>query len=472
MINDFDYIEKCQTKLISFARAAYPGFETPYHVRKIAEKLEAVERGDIRRLIITVPPRHSKSLLSSQIFPAWCLGRNPTWKIMLTSNTQMLAGDFGRNARNIMLDPMYQNIFPDVTVSEDSKAKHTFKTNKGGEAFFLGVGGAIVGRGAHLALIDDPIKDAKEADSIVETKNLRDWYREVVYTRQMTGGRIIIIMQRWRANDLIGWLLDPNEQEVVENWEIVNFPAIAEQDEGWRNAGEALWPERYPIEELERIRTVMGTRSFNGLYQQRPSIDEGNIIQRAWLNIETIRDDELIPPRIIALDTAFKEGADNDYSAATVAQRTKHGVGILYAERRKLNFPSLLQWIEAMVRIYGIQGLLVEDKASGQSVIQTLRQHSRIPVIPIPIKKNEDKVSRLNAIAPFIESGRVTLHKWSPAYTQEELITELLQFPGSAHDDMVDSFVHAVTYLVRGGTNLKRLAGGRTNQDIPSIYGR
>ena len=471
-MTEFDYAGKCNSKLISFARVVYPDFEDPIHVRKIGEALEEVERGENRRLIITVPPRHSKSLFASQIFPAWYLGKHPREKVLLASNTHMLAADFGRNCRNMMQSDEYKLVFPDVEVSEDSRAKNTFKTNKGGEAFFLGVGGTLVGRGFHLGLIDDPVKNAEEADSAVYIKKLHDWYREVLYTRQMPGGKIVLIMQRWRHNDLIGWLLDPNEQEKVEPWKIINFPAIATEDCDWRKQGEALWPARYPLEELEKIRLAIGSRSFGGLYQQAPSMEEGNIFKREWLNEEVVDSNDLIRPRIMAVDTAYKEGAANDFSAVCIAERTKKGIAILYAEHRKLAFPALLAWIKALVDVYHLDGLLIEDKASGISIIQTLRQHSRIPVIPISIKKGEDKVSRANAVCPFLESKRVVIHKFTPGHQREEFINELLQFDQGIHDDQVDAMVHALTYLIRGGNNLKRLVGGRTLHEIPNIYGR
>lgn len=475
-----EIIEKCQAKLIPFARAVYPGFDAPIHIRKIAEALEEIETGANRRLIITVPPRHGKSLVASQIFPAWYAGKHPRDKILLASNTHMLAADFGRNCRNIMQAQEYQMIFPDVQVSEDSRAKNTFKTNKGGELFFLGVGGTIVGRGCHVALVDDPIKDAEQADSEVYVKKLHDWYREVLYTRQMPGGKIIIIMQRWRSNDLIGWLTDPKEQELIEDWKMVDLPAVATEDTEWRKKGEALWPQRYPVEELEKIRIAIGTRSFNGLYQQRPSIEDGDIIHRDWLPEETCADEDLHGPRVMFVDSAFKDGQENDYSAGVIAQQYKQAnIAILYAEQQKLQFPALIKWIKRIGLTYKLAAILVEDKASGPSIVQTLNQcindprdPFKIPVILIPVKRGEDKIARMNAITPMLESKRVIIHKFSPALQREELITNLLQFPNCTHDDLADSFCGVVTYIMRAGMGMRKLFNKISQISVGSIFGR
>lgn len=465
-----DVVAKAESNLIPFARLMYPGFIAPPYMRKIAEKLEAVERGDIRRLILTVPPRHGKSLLTSQIFPAWFLGKNPRAKIMLSSHTQMLASDFGRNCRNFMMLPNYRLVFPEITVSDDSSAKNAFSTNKGGEAFFMGVGGALLGRGADLALIDDPVKDAEQADSETYIKKLRDWYRETLYTRQMTGGRIIIIMQRWRANDLIGWLLDKSEQEVVEDWDIVNFPAIAETDDALgRQEGEALWPEKYPVEELNKIRTVLGSRSFNGLYQQKPSMDEGAIFKREWFHIEQVDHKLLKPPKVVFLDTAFKTDTMNDYSAAVIGARYENHIAILGAARRKLEFPALINWTNELCWKNKISAIVVEDKASGQSLVQSLRKTSKIPVIAMPLKGKLDKEERAHAVTPLLESGKVIFDKWLPSDTQEDLFSELLQFPTGSHDDYVDSFVGLLTYLSKA--NLKNISN-RLMAQIPNVWDR
>src|ERR1700721_2558651 len=451
-----DILAKAESNLLTFARLVYPGFIAPPYIKKIAEQLEAVERGDIRRLILTVPPRHGKSLLASQIFPAYFLGKNPRAKIMLSSHTQMLASDFGRNCRNFMMHPNYKLIFPNVSVSDDSSAKNAFSTNQGGEAFFMGVGGALLGRGADLALIDDPVKNAEEADSETYIAKLRNWYRETLYTRQMTGGRIVIIMQRWRANDLIGWLLDPNEQEKVEDLKVINFPAIAEADDVLgRQEGEALWPEKYPVEELEKIRSVLGSRSFNGLYQQKPSLTEGAIFKREWFHIEQVDYKLLRAPKVVFLDTAQKEGKANDYTAGVWGARYKNGIAILGANKGKFDFPKLINWSNELCWRNKISAMVIEDKSSGISLAQSLKKTSKIPVIAMPLKGKLDKEERAHAVTPWLESGKVVFDKWLPNSTQEDLFSELLQFPTGTHDDYCDALVGLINYLTKA--NLKNV---------------
>jgi predicted phage terminase large subunit-like protein len=799
-----DIIAKAESNLLTFSRLMYPGFIAPPYMRKIAEQLEAVERGDIRRLILTVPPRHGKSLLASQIFPAYFLGKHPRAKIMLSSHTQMLASDFGRNVRNFMQHPNYKLIFPGVSVSDDRSAMNAFSTTQGGEAFFMGVGGALLGRGAdcfpagtliqteqgvidiailctlknpprvlsfnhkrnimcyqkilatrkiqanalcktttkngrtiistpdhrfystddnlylpiqglnnakvstysstHLpllshriqpkslriskeyqkrtyrlllqsamlnessrhqestqmrtmwaigikenktilrylqnktytgtpknaghmlylpnsicnekqsndilreglcksssfatndrckqftlqdgqelckmvrrnetvnygaglqrvlsmsnlrniqksqverwtkyswqqsvdssyrsqsgqqysgesyrivsdvsseasslqsdtissveiiskdsvdvydiqvegtnnffaneilvhncAIIDDPVKDAEQADSETYIAKLRNWYRETLYTRQMSGGRIIIIMQRWRANDLIGWLLDPSEQERVEDWKVINFPAIAEEDDVLgREPGEALWPEKFPVNELEGIRSVLGSRSFNGLYQQKPSLDEGAIFKREWFHIEQVDYKLLRLPVVMFLDTAQKEGKANDYSSATWGARYKNGIAVLGSLKGKFDFPRLISWTNELAWRNKISAIVIEDKSSGTSLAQSMKKTSKIPVIAMPIKGKMDKEERAHAVTPLLESGKVIFDKWLPQITQEDLFSSLLQFPTGSHDDDVDSLVGLLTYLSRA--NLKNV--GRSTTQIPSIYDR
>jgi|SRR5579872_89412 len=467
-INPEEALLKCQNKLISFARVIYPSFKDPWHLRKLADILEKVERGELDRVMIQFPPRHGKSVLTSQLFPAWFAGRNPNKKIILATGTQALAQEFGYYCRGFLQDPNYKLIFPDANIKQDSKAITQFRFGKTGVANFVSRGTQITGKGADLFVMDDLTIDAQDAASEKEQKTLRMWYKQVAYNRLQKGGRIIIIGTRWRDDDIQGWLLNPEEQERIDNWTIFRFPAIAEEDEEFRKADEPLWPDEFDREALERIQTE-DRRAFAGLYQQRPSIETGNIIQRTWFKIEKIDNDLLIAPRIMAVDTAFKTDSANDYSAICIGQRTRNGVAVLYAEQKKLDFPRLIQWIKALVDIYGIQGLLIEDQASGQSVIQTLRQHSRIPVIPIKVGRGQDKESRVHAIAPFLESGRVVMNKFIGLDT---LLDNLLGFPNAAHDDLTDAFTHLITYLVRPGLSLKRLSGHSTTVDIPSIYSR
>lgn len=262
---------QARNSLLGFTEYTNPAYVSAGHHRLIAEKLEAVERGEIDRLMIFMPPRHGKSELASKRFPAWCLGRDPKRQIIAASYNSDLANDFGRNVRNIVAEPEFGQVFPGVGLATDSAAANRMNTNHGGAYVAAGVGTAVTGRGAHIALIDDPFKDREEADSERRRELVWDWYRSTLYTRLMPGGAVVVILTRWHEDDLAGRLL---EQEGGQ-WTVLSMPALNEQ-------GEALWPEWYPVSALERIKATVGPREWSALYQQRPQPDEGTFFRREW----------------------------------------------------------------------------------------------------------------------------------------------------------------------------------------------
>lgn len=262
---------QARKSLLSFTEYTNPAYKGANHHRLIADKLEAVERGEIDRLMIFMPPRHGKSELASKRFPAWCLGRQPRRQIIAASYNSDLANDFGRNVRNIVAEPEFGQVFPSVSLAPDSQAANRMNTNHGGTYVAAGVGTAVTGRGADIALIDDPFKDREEADSERRRDVVWDWYRSTLFTRLMPGGAIVLIQTRWHEDDLAGRLLEAEGDQ----WEVLDLPAI-------NTAGEALWPEWYDIEALERIKATVGPREWSALYQQQPQPDEGTFFQRAW----------------------------------------------------------------------------------------------------------------------------------------------------------------------------------------------
>lgn len=272
------------SRLIAYAAYQWPSYQDAAHHRLIARHLEAVERGDIKRLMITMPPRHGKSMLASEFFPAWYMGRNPGHYVVTATYAQDLADDFGRKVKNQIEDELFQQVFPGVGLADDSKSSKRFHvegrgggiehvTTQRGAFYAVGVGGPLTGRGAHLLLIDDPIKNREDADSEVQRRKVKDWYTSTAYTRLMPGGRIVIIQTRWHEDDLSGWLQAEHEHE---GWVVLNLPAIDK-------AGVALWPDQYPIETLEQIKRALPPRDWSALYQQQPQPDEGTFFQREWL---------------------------------------------------------------------------------------------------------------------------------------------------------------------------------------------
>jgi predicted phage terminase large subunit-like protein len=426
--------------LACYSIALWRQFELAPHHDLIIRKLEAIERGEIKRLMIFLPPRHGKSFITSSIFPAWFLGKHPERHVIFATYGQELSDDFGRPVRNFIADRVHQEIFPNCRLSEDSTSVRRFNTTAGGAYFAVGRGGSITGRGAHLLLIDDPIKGFEEANSETVRKALHEWYASVAYTRLMPGGAIIIIQTRWHEDDLAGWLL---REHSSENWDVLSLPAIAEQDEGFRKEGEALWPGEFPLPVLQGIRTGIGGRTWASLYQQRPAAAEGVIFKRDWWQrfsrSLTVRFDQVVQ----SWDTAFKRGTENDFSVCTTWGVTGHGYYLLHLWRQRVEFPELKRALASLEEQWEPHAILVEDKASGQSLIQELQLSTALPLIPV--KVDSDKQTRAQAVTPLIEAGKVFLPESAPWLV--DFIEEMARFPNGVHDDVVDATTQALNYL-------------------------
>ena len=268
--------ERAKRTLRDFTSFTCPHYIHADHQTKLDEKLEAIERGEIDRLMVFMPPRHGKSEKASKRFPSYCLGRNPHWQIIAASYNSDLATDFGREVKGIIGSAEYADVFPDVMLRQDSRASDRMNTNHGGAYFAVGVGTATTGRGANILLIDDPFKDREEADSENQRNKVWNWYRSTAYTRLMPGGAIVLIQTRWHEDDLAGRLLEQDGRiEDGGEWTVLDLPAIDKE-------GRALWPEWYDVPALERIKRSIGPREWSALYQQQPQPDEGTFFQRAW----------------------------------------------------------------------------------------------------------------------------------------------------------------------------------------------
>ena len=442
--------DKVQKSLLEYAKFQMPEYQTPAHIQLLAHKLEEVERGNIKRLAIFMPPRHGKSQLTSQFFPAWYLGRNPSKFVIATTYAQDLADDFGRSVRNQIQDEDYNRIFNDCTLSKDSSSVRRFHTTGSGVYYAVGAGGAITGRGAHLLLIDDPIKGREDADSDAMRSNLIDWYRSTAYSRLMPGGSIILIQTRWHEDDLAGWILRETSHEP---WEVIELPAVLDEKASKilkRPKGQALWPEAYDKKRLEEIKKTAGSREWNSLYMQRPSAEEGNLLKRYWW--KAWKEDN--PPEcnyiLQSWDTAYTVKSTSDYSAVTTWGIFEHnGIQnaiLLSARRERWEFPELKSEAINLYNEFKPDVVLIEAKASGWSLIQEL-QRAGIPITPFNPKK-ADKKTRAHSVTPLFESGRV----WYPSskYWAEDVINQCAQFPSSNYDDLVDSTTQALMRLRQG----------------------
>jgi len=434
-------IKLARTDLACFCAMSYPKFELAPHHRQIVDYLERIERGEIDRLMIFMPPRHGKSLIGSTLFPAWFLGRHPEWSVIASSYGSELATDFGRRVRNLMSDGLFQSIFSGAKLAGDSTAAHRFSLSKGGNYYAVGAGGPITGRGADLLLIDDPIKNREDANSESYRRQLHEWYESVAYTRLQPEGAIVVISTRWHMDDLAGWLLREHPEE---NWSVLNLPAVAETDEGWRREGDALWEKKFPPKRLAQIREAVGGATWAALYQQRPAAAEGAIFRREWWKTFT---PATLPARfeqiVVSLDTAFKAGSSNDYSVGLVLGVGETGYYVLDVWRDRVEFPALMRQVEMLALKWKPDRVLIEDKASGQSLIQELQSNSRLAIDPI--KVDSDKVTRATAVTPLIEAGRVYLPEGADWLA--DFLEEVSSFPSAPHDDMVDAFSQALNYV-------------------------
>jgi predicted phage terminase large subunit-like protein len=427
------------SRLLAYAAYQWPGYQASRHHRLIARHLEAVERGEITRLMIFMPPRAGKSMLVSEFFPAWYLGRNPSHYLIAATYAQELADDFGRKVRNQIADPAFQQIFPGCTLKGDSQAAKRFHiTQVGNEAseldgayFATGIGGPMSGRGSHLLLIDDAVKNREEAESPTIRQRNKDWYTSTAYTRMMPGGRIVVVMTRWHTDDLAGWLL---ETQPHENWTVLCLPAIAEAEDAiGRQPGDALWPEAFPLDTLAKIRTSIGSRDWNALYQQRPAPAEGGILKLHWFP-RYDKPEEKYKSVVQSWDTAYKKGAHNDPSCCLTFGEREDGHDLLHAIVARMEYPELKATILRHAAEWNANAVLIEDKASGQSLLQDIRKETQLPVIAIT--PHGDKITRASAVSAMIEAGRVRLPRHAAWLTDFE--GEIMHFPNGTHDDQVD----------------------------------
>lgn len=416
----------CREYLGAFACLLYKNFQTPRHIKVLLKTLRQVERGDIKRLLISMPPRFGKSQLSSLVFPCWYMGRNPTDNVMFSTYSQEFANDFGRTVRNHIASEEYKAVFPQSALSKDSFSVSKFSNNSNGAYFAIGASGAITGRGSDLLIIDDIHKNRQEANSPTIVKNIIDWFSSTVYTRLSPNGKAVIIGTRWSEDDLIGYLL----KKEPEKWTYLSFPAISDDNE-------SLWPERWPVERLLNIKETMGTSQFEALYQQRPAPVEGSIIKKQWIRTYTALPQ--VKSYSWSWDTAIKTGEENDYSVGTLWAECDNGYYLVDLYREKLEYPDLRKTVYALYNKCKAHEVLIEDKASGQQILQDFKRVGSMPLIPVMPGKNipKTKEERLVMVSPLFEAGKVFLPE--KAEFLFDYIHELTSFPYAKHDDMVDS---------------------------------
>jgi len=441
-----------QTRFLKFVEAVWPSFISGRHHTKMADAFERVAAGKCKRLIINMPPRHTKSEFASYLLPAWFLGKYPHKKVIQTSHTAELAVGFGRKVRNLVDMEVYTDIFPGVALQSDSKAAGRWATSKGGDYFAIGVGGAVTGKGADLLIIDDPHSEQEAA--LAETSpdiydKTYEWYTSGPRQRLQPGGAIVVVMTRWSLRDLTGQVLKAEAQRGGEGWEVIEFPAILP-------SGNPLWPEFWPLEELSILKEELPNSKWMAQYQQNPTSEGAAIVKREWW--QTWEEEK--PPQcefvLMAWDTAFEKGNRADYSALTTwgvfyhpdaTGKLQANIILLNAFRERMEFPRLKQVAIDQYKDWKPDGVIIEKKASGAPLIYELRAMG-IPVQEFTPSKGNDKISRLNAVSDLFASGRV----WAPGtHWAEEVIDEVAAFPAGEHDDYVDSVSLALMRFRKGG---------------------
>ena len=427
--------------LLAFTRYTHQDYAPAPHHERICEALEAVARGEIKRLMVFMPPRHGKSELASRRFPAWYLGSRPQNQIIAASYNSELASDFGRDVRNLIATPGYQHLFG-VSLAPDSQAANRWHTDQGGSYVAAGVGTAITGRGANVLLIDDPIKDREEADSSHTRDRVWDWYTSTAYTRLMPGGAIVLIQTRWHEDDLAGRLLNAQKRLGGDTWDVLELKALNDQDE-------PLWPQWYSREDLERIRSVIGPRDWAALYQQTPVPDGRSEFKKEWLRWWEPTDGAGMNKYILC-DPAGEKKKTSDRTAIWViglnTDGSYYGLDFVYD---RLNLTERANEIIRLHRKWKPMRVGYE-KYGKDSDIEAIKmvqnqQNYRFDIVPLSGRlKKEDRIRRL---VPLFEQGKVYLPASLHRTCWDERMVDLIElfrveeyerFPVAAHDDGLD----------------------------------
>ena len=450
-LKKLDTRDLARDKFMAYAKHVYDGFIEGRHHKIIAEKLEAIAEGKLKRLIVNMPPRHSKSEFASYLMPSWFLGRNPKLKIIQATMNTELAVRFGRKVRDLIADPIYAEIFPDTDLKQDSQAAGRWETSAGGEYFAAGVGAAMTGRGADLLIIDDPHSE-QDALSSSAYDTAYEWYTSGPRQRLQPGGTIIIVQTRWSKKDLTGRLLGAQARDLMaDQWEVVEFPAILP-------SGEPLWHEFWKKEELLKVKASLSVGKWNAQWQQNPTSEEVAMVKRDWWQLWEREDTPRLDYIIQSYDTAYSKKETADYSAITtwgVFEPKENGeqhLILLDAKKGRWSFPELKEIAVDQNEYWDPDMMLIEAKASGASLADELRMLN-LPVTTFSPGRRKggggmDKTTRMHMVSPIFESGKV----WYPDEKfADEVIEEVASFPNGDHDDYCDSMTMALLRFRQGG---------------------
>ena len=437
--------EACQNHFLPFVKAMWPEFITGKHHKIISQKLERVANGELKRLIINMPPRHTKSEFASFLFPAWMMGRNPRMKIIQATHTTELAVNFGRKTKNLIDSDDYKEVFPNVKLAADSKASGRWDTSNGGMYYAVGVGSNLAGRGGDLVIIDDPHSE-QTAMSLNGFDDAWEWYTGGPRQRLQPGGSIVLVQTRWSEKDMTGQLVRSMAKDpLADQWEIVELPALFEDDK-------PCWPEYWSYDDLSAVRASIPPSKWNAQYQQNPTGDENAIIRREWWKKWERKVVPNLQYVIQSYDTAFSKRETSDFSAITTwgvfypEESGTPGLILLDSQKGRWDFPELKEVALDQYKYWDPDTVIVEAKASGMPLTHELRNMG-IPVVNFTPSKGNDKVTRVHSVSPLFEAGMV----WAPDETfADELIEEVAAFPNGEYDDLVDSMTQALMRYRQG----------------------
>jgi len=443
--------ELAQKSFLEYVKLMWPGFIHGRHHAVMAKKFEAIADGSLKRLIINMPPRHTKSEFASYLLTSWFLGKYPNKKVIQSSNTADLAVGFGRKVRNLVGSETYAKVFPNVSLRQDSKAAGRWATNQNGEYFAIGVGGTVTGKGADLLIIDDPHSEQEAAlasgDPSVFDK-VYEWYTSGPRQRLQPGGAIVIVQTRWGEKDLTGRILkDSALRDKGEEWEVIEFPAIMP-------SGKPLWPEFWSVEELEALKDELPPAKWYAQYQHTPTGEEGALVKREWWKMWKTERPPVCDFIIQSWDTAFTKNERSDYSACTTwgvfrmdDDPNNINIILLDAFQKRMEFPELKAKALVMYQEWEPDACIIEAKAAGAPLVFELRQMGIVVSEYTPTRGN-DKFVRINSITDLFSSGKV----WAPETRwASEVIEQMAAFPNGDHDDLVDSSTQALIRFRKGG---------------------
>lgn len=490
-------LELARTDFIYFCRYVMPDFEVTWYHKLIAEHLDAFVDGRITRLMIFAPPRHGKSQMVSRLLPAYIMGKVSNPLVMAASYAAALARKMNVDVQRFMDTDRYKRVFPHIGLGADNVRTGSFKPKRNADYFEIceandetgrcgaivgsytcaGVGGPLTGMGATHGIIDDPVKDAKEADSPRIQENKLDWYSSVLYTRLQTPGAVLIMHTRWNEGDLAGRLIEQMRKDPeADQWTILNLPALVEAGDVLhpkdpRSVGEALWPSRFDVDRLKKIRASIGPRWWNALYRGEPSAPTGNIFKRTWIktydDLSFFGGLEYFDKIMLSLDLTFDEGEKADYVSIGLLGKTRVNVEralpvcyvLIDQIRAQVDFVDSIKCLDTMLARHPfVRDLLVEVKANGAALISVLKKSEAGRRLRIrEVKPTVSKVLRYQAAAPIFEQGRFYVNKYLPHL--KEFVNEITTVPLSKNDDMTDTTVQFILELETGGVvdPLKRL---------------